>query len=126
MAIPAMVCSRGKSLTHRIHQMKLFNAMASTTVIGISFVNIASAKASVEIDLFGGSVTAINDGNPYICTVQGTRTYKSGNQRAAYPVKRRGPGSKQTLKLPKILHQTYAKAVLETDAAGLTYRKSMN
>ena len=33
-----MVCSRGESLTHRINQMKLLNAIAAAAVIGASFI----------------------------------------------------------------------------------------
>ena len=33
-----MVCSRGESLTYRINQMKLFNAIAAAAVIGASFI----------------------------------------------------------------------------------------
>ncbi len=40
-----MVCLRGESLTHHTKQMKLFNAIAATAVIGASIVTAAPAEA---------------------------------------------------------------------------------
>ena len=40
-----MVCSRGESLTHRMIQMKLFNAIAAAAVIGSSFMAATPAEA---------------------------------------------------------------------------------
>ena len=54
-----MVCSRDESLTQRINQMKLFNAIAVAAVIGASFIasNPAEAFSSrCKPDGFGGQV----------------------------------------------------------------------
>ena len=40
-----MVCSRGESLTHRINQMKPFNAIAAAAVMGGSMFAIKPAHA---------------------------------------------------------------------------------
>ena len=60
-----MVCLRGESLTHRINQMKLFNAIAASAVIGTSFIaaNPAEAFSSrCKPDGFGGQVCITGDG----------------------------------------------------------------
>jgi len=44
LARPAMVFLRGESLTYRINQMKLLNAIAATAVIGTT-LNTAPARA---------------------------------------------------------------------------------
>ena len=51
-----MVCSRGESLTHRKHQMKLFNAIAAAAVIGTSFI-AANAVEARNGWLFAGRTT---------------------------------------------------------------------
>ena len=60
-----MVCSRDASLTHRINQMKLFNAIAVTAVIDASFIasNPAEAFSSrCKPDGFGGQVCITGNG----------------------------------------------------------------
>ena len=56
--------------------MKLFNAIAAAAVIGTSLIGSTPASASIVVDLYRGTATMINDGNPYGYTVQGTKTFK--------------------------------------------------
>ena len=45
LEIPAMVCSRGESLTHHINQINFFNVIAAAAVIGASFVTARPSEA---------------------------------------------------------------------------------
>ena len=123
-----MVCSRGESLTLHIKQMKLFNAIAATVVIGGALINPVPAKASTLVDLMRGTLTMINDGNPHGYIVQGARTWKSRtpNQINAYPIKGAGPGAKETHQLSRADHQGFAQLFYEADRDGDTYRNAVN
>ena len=108
--------------------MKLFTAIATAVVLGGALINPVPAKASTLVDLMAGTITRINDGNPHGYIVQGARTYKTHtpNQDYAYPIKGASPGTRQTLQLSRVDHQSFAKIFYEADRAGDTYRNAVN
>ena len=59
-----MVCSRGESLTTHTNQMKLFNAIATAAVIGISATAVRPANASAYMNVITGEWIQKNDGVP--------------------------------------------------------------
>ena len=60
-----MVCSRGKSPTHHMKQIKLFNAIAAAAVIGASLITAAPAESSILLDIRTSKEERRNDGVPY-------------------------------------------------------------
>ena len=53
LLITEMVCLRAESLTHHTNQMKLFNAIATTAVIGASLATATPVEAASPWDFFG-------------------------------------------------------------------------
>ena len=109
--------------------MKLFTAIAAAAaVITCCIGSEIPANASTSVDLMRGTLTRINDGNPYAYIIQGTRTYKTHtpDQRIAYPLEGAAPGTKRTEQLSRADDQVFANFFYEADSAGDTYRNAVN
>ena len=86
IVITAMVGSRGESLSHRIIQMKLFNAIAATAVIGGSLIATAAPASAQYYGNSNGYNNSIQQGygnrnNPYDVHMNRNNLYTNSREK---------------------------------------------